>query len=193
MSIIEDERRLAGARDPVDLARQRQLEVAPVGQAGERIAARELAEAVDHRLQPGHVAGAAALGQHMARLLQQLQRAVEAERASIAERRVDLGRHEVGVSFGQSSSGVSRRARRRQPGAARVRRMHAMRRVAATRGARRAGLSAARRGKAAAGRSGSRSRAASAGPASGRARSGRAARLRRAAARSPTAAGRCAR
>ena len=101
----EDERRLAGARDPVDLARQRQLEVAPVGQAGQRIAARELAQAVDHRLQPGRVAGAASLGQHMARLLQQLQRAVEAERASIAERRVDLGRHEVGVSFGQSSAG----------------------------------------------------------------------------------------
>ena len=79
--------------------RERQLEVAAVGQAGERIAARQLAQAVDHRLQPGRVAGAAALRQGMARLLQQLQRAVEAERASIAERRVDLGRHEVGVSF----------------------------------------------------------------------------------------------
>ena len=42
----------------------------------------------------------------MTRLLQQCERAVEAERASIAERRVDLGRHEVGVSSGQSSSGV---------------------------------------------------------------------------------------
>jgi len=48
----QDERRLAGAGDPVDLARQRQLEVATVGQAGERVAARELAEAVDDRLQP---------------------------------------------------------------------------------------------------------------------------------------------
>ena len=95
----QDQRRLAGARDAIDLARQRELEVAPVRQAGERIAARELAEAVDHRLQPGGVAGAAPLRQHMTRLLQQLQRAVEAERASIAERRVDLGGHEVGVSF----------------------------------------------------------------------------------------------
>ena len=54
----QHERRLAGAGDAVDLAGERQLEVAAVGQAGERIAAGELAEAVDHRLQPGGVAGA---------------------------------------------------------------------------------------------------------------------------------------
>ena len=156
----QDERRLAGARDPIDLARQRQLEVAPVGEAGERIAARELAQAVDHRLQPGRVAGAAPLGQRMARLLQQLQRAVEAERASIAERRVDLGRHEVGVSFGQSSSGSRAELACGADNGRRVRRMHAIRRVAATRA--RIAASACSAGRAAAGRSGNRSRAASA-------------------------------
>ena len=57
-----------------------ELELAAVGQAGQRIAARQLAQAIDHRLQPGGVRGAAPLGQRVARLLQQLQRTVEAER-----------------------------------------------------------------------------------------------------------------
>ena len=127
----QHERRLAGARDAVDLARQRQLEVAPVGQAGERIAARELAQAVDHRLQPGLVAGAAPVRQRVTRLLQQLQRAVEAERGSIAERGVDLGAARGGVEVRGSLAAGSRA----EPHAAaarrgRVRRMHAIRRAA---------------------------------------------------------------
>src|SRR5436190_12985774 len=68
----------------------------------------------------------------MAGLLQQLQRAVKAERASIAERRVDLGRHEVGVSFGQSSRRLAPNSRAGPPKRTRVRRMHAIRRVVAT-------------------------------------------------------------
>ena len=76
----QHQRRLAGAGDAVDLAGQRQLELAPVGQAGQRVAARQLAQAVDHRLQPGALPALAPVGQHVARLLQQLQRTVEAER-----------------------------------------------------------------------------------------------------------------
>jgi hypothetical protein len=95
----ENQRGLAGTGDAIDLARQRELELAPVRQAGERIAARELAQAVDHRLQPG-VAVAVRIRQHVSRLLQQLQRTLEAERGSMAERGIDLGGHERWSRFG---------------------------------------------------------------------------------------------
>jgi hypothetical protein len=85
----QDQRRLTGPGDAVDLARQGELEVAPVGQTGERIAARELTQAVDHRLQPGN-AVALPIGQDVAGLLQQLERTVEAERCTIVDRGIDL-------------------------------------------------------------------------------------------------------
>jgi secreted protein with Ig-like and vWFA domain len=85
----QHQRRLTGAGDAVDLARQGELEVAPVGQPGERIATRELTQAVDHRLQPGN-AVALPIGQDVAGLLQQLERTVEAERRTIVDRGIDL-------------------------------------------------------------------------------------------------------
>ena len=88
----QHQRRLAGAGDPVDLAGQRELELAPVRQARERIAARELAQAVDHRLQP-RGARPRPVRQGVARLLQQLERAVEAERCGVVRRGVELKGH----------------------------------------------------------------------------------------------------
>ncbi len=93
----QHQRRLAGAGDAVDLAGERQLEVTAVGQAGERIAARDLAQPVDERLQPRVGADRMLLGKHLTRLLQQLQRPIEAERLGIAERRVDFWVHEEAV------------------------------------------------------------------------------------------------
>ena len=58
----QHQRRLAGPRDAVDLAGQRELELAPVRQAGERVAARELAQPVDHCLQPRRPTPAARSG-----------------------------------------------------------------------------------------------------------------------------------
>jgi hypothetical protein len=85
----QHQRRLTGAGDAVDLARQGEFEVAPIGQSGERIAARQLAQAVDHRLQPGD-AVALPIGQDVAGLLQQLERTVEAERCTVVDRGIDL-------------------------------------------------------------------------------------------------------
>jgi len=72
----QQQRGLAGARHSVDLARQRQLEAAPVGQTGERVAAGHVDQRVDQRLQPDGAARRA-LRQFVARLAQQLQRHFE--------------------------------------------------------------------------------------------------------------------
>ncbi len=93
MSIISTQRRFAGARHAVDLARQRQLELAAVGQAGQRIAAGQIAQPVDHRLQPLHLAQRLGVGQPRARLLQQLQRRVQAQRRSAGDRQAGGGVH----------------------------------------------------------------------------------------------------
>jgi hypothetical protein len=49
----QHQRRFPGPGHPVDLAVQRQLELAAVRQAGEGVAAGQAAQSVDHRLQPG--------------------------------------------------------------------------------------------------------------------------------------------
>ena len=68
----QHQRGLAGPGNAVDLAGHRELELAPVGQPGERVAARQFAQRIDDRLQPGHAADLLAIRQYMARLLQQL-------------------------------------------------------------------------------------------------------------------------
>ena len=64
--------RLAGAGDAVDLAGECGLELAPVRDAGERVAARELAQRVDHRLHPDHRRDRMPVGQLAPGLRQQL-------------------------------------------------------------------------------------------------------------------------
>jgi len=72
--------RLAGPRHAVDLARQGQLELAAVGQPGQRVPAGHVAQRVDHRLQPGDLAGLVRVGQLVPRLRQQLQGRGQAQR-----------------------------------------------------------------------------------------------------------------
>jgi hypothetical protein len=76
----QQQRRLAGTGDPVDLARQRQLEAAAVRQSGERVTAGQIHQRIDQRLQP-RVAARLAGRQVVPCLAQQLQRRVELQRS----------------------------------------------------------------------------------------------------------------
>ena len=75
----QQQRRLAAARHTVNLARQRQVESPAVGQAGQRVAAGQLDQRIDHALQPGGAARRA-FGQRLARMPKQLQSAFELKR-----------------------------------------------------------------------------------------------------------------
>jgi len=74
--------------------------VAAIGEAGERIAARQLAQAVDHRLQPERLADLAQARQRVTRLLQQLQRRIEIESVRVARRGVGWRGHSGESKFG---------------------------------------------------------------------------------------------
>ena len=63
-------------------AGQRELELAPVRQAGQRVAARELAQAVQHLLQPGDTASRVGFSEHPSGLSKQLQRGAKLQRGS---------------------------------------------------------------------------------------------------------------
>jgi hypothetical protein len=67
----QQQRRLAGTRHAIDLAAQARFEAAAVGQTGQRIAARQVAQRIDQALQPCHAARRARR-HRVTRLLQQL-------------------------------------------------------------------------------------------------------------------------
>ena len=118
--------RLPGACHAIDFACQHHLEVASIGQPGQRITTGQLAQRIDQALQPGRAAGFAGRG-FMPRLAQQRQRHLESEcrrdRSNRCRRRLRIGGWQgFDQSGNQSSSGlragrvdVNRKARPLRP------------------------------------------------------------------------------
>jgi len=94
----QQQRRLARSGHPVGLARQRHLEAAPVHEAGQRVLARQVAECVQHRLQPRSTVRRLVREQGPG-LLQQLQGLIQIEHGGVDHSGCRRARFQKAVVF----------------------------------------------------------------------------------------------